>query len=54
MWDFYSMESELHSAGFKAIRRARFGDSLNSRFQEVEAPERWENCLGLECEKAGE
>jgi SAM-dependent methyltransferase len=54
MWDFNSMESELHSAGFKAIRRARFGDSLNSRFQEVEAPERWENCLGLECEKAGE
>lgn len=51
MWDFKSIEAELISAGFIEIRRASFGDSLDSKFLEVEEQDRWTNCLGVECKK---
>jgi hypothetical protein len=49
MWDYKGMELELGNAGFANIRRARFNDSEDARFKEVEDPGRWENCLGVEC-----
>lgn len=51
MWDYNSMESELRNAGFVEIRRARFGDSADPLFGEVEDRGRWDNCLGVECVK---
>lgn len=52
MWDYKSIQLELQKAGFENIRRAYFGDSSqNNIFKNVEALERWENCLGVECEK---
>lgn len=51
MWDFKAIESELRNAGFIEIRRARFGDSMDHFFTEVEERGRWENCLGVECLK---
>lgn len=51
MWDYKSMESELRNVGFIEIRRARFGDSADPLFGEVEEKGRWDNCLGVECIK---
>lgn len=51
MWDYKAMEKELAAAGFDEIRRARYNDSPDARFREVENPSRWENCLGIECRK---
>lgn len=51
MWDYKSISAELRRAGFNNIRRAAFGDSPHKCFQDVEAVGRWENCLGVECEK---
>jgi hypothetical protein len=52
MWDYKSLSRELEIAGFRNIRRARIGDSADSRFREVEDPGRWDNCLGIECSKS--
>jgi len=51
MWDFKAIRFELQQAGFRCIRRAYFGDSHYAVFKEVEVPDRWKNCLGVECEK---
>ena len=51
MWDYKSMERELTNIGFTKVRRAEFGDSLEVKFKEVEEKNRWDNCLGIECEK---
>ena len=51
MWDYKSIESELRRAGFVEIRKARFGDSVDPLFGDVEEKGRWENCLGVECLK---
>jgi hypothetical protein len=51
MWDEKNMRSELASAGFTAIRRARIGDNPDPRFRDVEDPGRWENCLGMEARR---
>jgi hypothetical protein len=51
MWDYKSMAKELAEAGFDGIRRARYNDSPDPRFKDVENPGRWENCLGVECTK---
>lgn len=51
MWDFESLKTELESAGFTDVRRASMGDSTESRFAELELPERWHGCLGIECTK---
>jgi SAM-dependent methyltransferase len=53
MWDFKSIAAELQTAGFVDVRRASFGDSSDTRFREAEDPNRWENCLGVECRKPG-
>jgi hypothetical protein len=51
MWDEKGMVRELRDAGFTAIRRAKVGDSADPRFSEVEDPDRWHGCLGIECRK---
>ncbi len=51
MWDYKALEFELRSAGFADVRRAVFGDSADPMFAEVEQPERWTNCLGIECRR---
>lgn len=51
MWDFSSLRKECESAGFVRIRRAKIGDSEDSRFRVVEKAGRWENCLGIEAVK---
>ena len=51
MWDYKSIASELENAGFVNIRRAVFGDASDRRFDDVEEKQRWENCLGAQCEK---
>lgn len=51
MWDFKSIVPELQTAGFVDVRRATFADSPDPMFANVEAKERWEDCLGLECKK---
>ncbi|MFC1681020.1 methyltransferase domain-containing protein [Pseudomonadota bacterium] len=51
MWDYASISRELEKCGFVEIRRAKFGDSSDSMFEDVEDPGRWKNCLGVECRK---
>jgi hypothetical protein len=51
MWDYKAMAKELEQAGFVNIRRAYFKDSVDPRFQQVEDLGRWENCLGVECNR---
>ena len=51
MWDYKSIAYELENNGFTNIRVASYGDSNDSRFEEVEDVGRWLNCLGVECEK---
>ena len=51
MWDYKSLRHELGQAGFFEIRRAKFADSVDPMFAEIEFWERWENCLGIECKK---
>lgn len=49
MWDFKSMQHELHAAGFTRVRRAEYHDSEHAGFQLVESADRWRNMLGVEC-----
>lgn len=51
MWDDKSLQRELHTAGFKNIRRAQFGDGPDACFGKVEVKGRWDECLGLQAEK---
>jgi len=51
MWDYKSMRAELAEAGFVDIRRASFNDSSEQMFVQVEAVERWDDCLGVECRR---
>ncbi len=51
MWDYKSIFLELKRVGFENIRRANFNDSSDSMFKAVEDQVRWENCLGVECQK---
>lgn len=37
MWDYKALDQELSDAGFTEIRRARFGDSVDSTFSDVES-----------------
>jgi hypothetical protein len=53
MWDFKSFQVELERAGFTGIRRAACGDSPDPHFRDVEDPERWRDCLGVECLRPG-
>lgn len=49
MWDYPSMERELLEIGFQRVRRAEYCDGDDPMFTYVEMPERWENCLGIQC-----
>lgn len=49
MWDYKALRHELVAAGFTEIRRAKFGDSTEPRFSEVEDEGRWAGALGIEC-----
>ena len=51
MWDYKGLAKELENAGFKDIRRAYYGDSSDSKFNEIENKDRWDGCLGIECKK---
>jgi hypothetical protein len=51
MWDYDSLSTELLQTGFTDIRRADIGNSPIEAFSEIENPERWLNCLGIECRK---
>lgn len=51
LWDFAGLESELKAAGFKEVRRARFGDSGIAEFTSVESAERWVDALGIQCSR---
>jgi len=53
LWDYRSLEGELSRAGFSAIRRAEYGDSTDSMFQDVEDAARWRGALGVDCRKSG-
>jgi SAM-dependent methyltransferase len=48
MWDFSSLSAELAAAGFKDVRRASFGDAVDSAFAAVEELHRWDGQLGME------
>lgn len=51
MWDYKSLALELEVAGFTQIRRAFYGDAQEILFHSAEQQDRWENCLGIECQK---
>ncbi len=51
MWDYKSLHKELHETGFRKIRKASIGDSVEEAFSHVEDPSRWNNALGIECIK---
>jgi len=51
LWDEKSMRKALEDAGFRHIRRCSFGDCEDPRFSEVEAADRFVECLALEARK---
>jgi SAM-dependent methyltransferase len=53
MWDWKAMAAELTQSGFIRIRRAEYNDAEDPRFKDVEDRGRWENCLGVECNRPG-
>jgi len=52
MWDEASLTQLLAATGFDAIRRCRFNDCADARFNEVENEERFDKSLALECRRA--
>ncbi len=52
MWDVASMGQELTRIGFVDVRSCAFGDCEDSRFAEVEDPERFLDSLAMECRRA--
>ncbi len=51
LWDEKSMAKKLAEHGFKDIRRARFGDAEDPRFNDVEEESRFTGCLAMQCRK---
>ena len=51
MWDERSLGEKLREHGFRAIRRATFGDAEDKKFIEVEDAGRFANCLAMQCRK---
>jgi len=49
MRDYKAMQHELADAGFTDIPRAACGDSGDRMFDAIETPDRWTNCLGVQC-----
>ena len=52
MWDYKSLERELSEAGFVDIREARFNDSADEAFLNVEDVSRFEDSVAIECKKS--
>jgi hypothetical protein len=50
-WDYKTLAAELRQAGFTDIRRAALGDNPEPRLRDVEHPDRWNYCLGIECRR---
>ncbi len=51
MWDSKSLSEELKNAGFTQIRVCKFNDSEDEMFKHVEAPDRFEHAVAIECRK---
>jgi hypothetical protein len=51
MWDEKSMAAALRRHGFVDVRRCAFGDSPDPKFREVEAEDRFTDCLAMEGRK---
>ncbi len=51
MWDQAAMTEQLKKHGFIGIRRATFGDASDRKFDMVEDPGRFRDCLAMECHK---
>ena len=51
LWDYKALSNELGQVGFVNIRRAILADSGIPSFTQVEDPQRWENALGIQCQK---
>jgi hypothetical protein len=51
MWDEKALTEQLREHGFRDIRRAAFGDAADRRFDDVEAEERFDGCLALQCRR---
>lgn len=51
MWDEMSMQHKLTEYGFRNVRRALFGDSEDTRFNDVEDAGRFYGCLAMQCLK---
>lgn len=51
MWDEKAMIQELKNAGFRQVRRAKYGDSADKKFSEAEREGRFVNSLALEAIK---
>jgi SAM-dependent methyltransferase len=51
MWDERSLGEKLREHGFTEIRRAALGDAEDKKFNEVEDPGRFADCLAMQCRK---
>ena len=51
MWDYKGISFELDKAGYINISRAFFNDSNIQGFMSIEKFDRWDDCLGFECQK---
>lgn len=51
MWDRYSMHAALAHSGFSFIRAARFGDSEEDAFKDVEEQDRFHDAIAFEAIK---
>jgi hypothetical protein len=49
MWDHESLSAELEGAGFRNIRRSKFGDAADPAFKKVEDENRFHQAVSLEC-----
>lgn len=50
-WDYKGLAYELETAGFREIRRCKFGDAIDPAFLAVENTGRFEHSLAIECRK---
>ena len=51
MWDYKGISFELDKVGYINISRAFFNDSNIQEFMSIEKFDRWNHCLGFECQK---
>jgi hypothetical protein len=51
MWDQYALAKALREAGFREVRRCKFGDCIDPLFSEVEEEKRFEYSIAFEAKK---